>query len=127
MMQDTKPQKRPLAQWFFIAATIVLTAVLLAAGGQKLLGTEQMVALFDDIGLGQWLRFAAGFWGIVAAILLNIDKWRLIGGAMAVCICIGAVIAQLAFGQSILPAIILLAVSVLVVSADRRRHVLCTA
>ena len=42
------------------ALKIVVALVFLAAGGSKLAGVEDMVAVFDQIGFGQWFRYVHG-------------------------------------------------------------------
>jgi putative oxidoreductase len=37
-----------------------LAAMFMFVGGLKLTGAPQLVALFDAIGIGQWLRYVTG-------------------------------------------------------------------
>lgn len=53
--------------------TILLAIILLAAGGQKLPGTDQMVAFFNQIGLGQWFRRFTAILEVTAAGLLVVS------------------------------------------------------
>ncbi len=39
---------------------VLLALAFFAAGGAKVAGVEQMVALFDQIGVGQWFRYVTG-------------------------------------------------------------------
>jgi uncharacterized membrane protein YphA (DoxX/SURF4 family) len=48
---------------------IVATAFF-AAGAAKLAGVAYMVQLFDQIGLGQWFRYATGVVEVVGALAL---------------------------------------------------------
>ena len=51
-------------------AEVVLAAVFFIVGGAKLIGRADMVALFQDIGVGQWLRYLTGTLEVVGAALL---------------------------------------------------------
>ncbi len=56
-----------IALW---ALQILLAAAFLAAAGAKLAGLPEMVAEFDTIGLGQWLRYAAALVEVVGGVAL---------------------------------------------------------
>ncbi len=43
-------------------------------GFTKLAGNEQMVALFEAIGVGQWFRYLTGSLEVAGAILLVIPR-----------------------------------------------------
>ncbi len=47
---------------------LVLTFEFAAAGIMKLAGNEQMVAMFGEVGVGQWLRYAVGALEVAGAI-----------------------------------------------------------
>jgi putative oxidoreductase len=49
---------------------VVLAAVFFIVGGAKLVGRSDMVALFQDIGIGQWLRYVTGTLEVMGAALL---------------------------------------------------------
>lgn len=49
---------------------LALAAVFLLVGGAKLLGDPDMVALFRDIGVGQWFRYATGVLEVIGATLM---------------------------------------------------------
>jgi uncharacterized membrane protein YphA (DoxX/SURF4 family) len=53
---------------------IVLAAAFISAGGLKLAGAEQMVTLFDKIGVGQWLRYVTGTVEVTGAICLLVPR-----------------------------------------------------
>jgi hypothetical protein len=44
--------------------------VFFLVGGAKLLGSPDMVALFRDIGVGQWFRYVTGALEVVGATLM---------------------------------------------------------
>ena len=47
---------------------------LIAAAGPKLVGAATAVELFDDIGLGQWLRYVVGGLELAGAIGLVVPR-----------------------------------------------------
>jgi hypothetical protein len=49
---------------------IGVAGMFFMAGGSKLSGSEQMVQLFQAIGLGQWFRYVTGFMEVGGAVLL---------------------------------------------------------
>jgi putative oxidoreductase len=65
-----------LARWHRIllleCIELVLAGVFLLVGGAKLIGRPDMVALFRDIGIGQWFRYVAGTVEVGGAALLII-------------------------------------------------------
>ncbi|HKC94667.1 MAG TPA: DoxX family protein, partial [Nitrospira sp.] len=46
----------------------LLAAAFLMAGSSKLAGEEQMVAMFQQIGFGQWFRYLTGAIEVTGAI-----------------------------------------------------------
>lgn len=64
------------ARWNHILALeiteLVLAAIFLLVGGAKLIGSPDMVALFRDIGVGQWFRYVTGAVEVGGAALLVI-------------------------------------------------------
>lgn len=61
-----------IASW---ALKALAGLAFLAAGGAKLVGVAQMVAVFDKIGLGQWFRYVTGVLEVIAAIGLFIPRF----------------------------------------------------
>jgi putative oxidoreductase len=58
---------------------LILAAIFALVGGAKLIGRPDMVALFRDIGFGQWFRYLTGTVEVTGAALLIIPF--LSGGA----------------------------------------------
>jgi uncharacterized membrane protein YphA (DoxX/SURF4 family) len=48
----------------------VVVAIFVGAGSAKLLGFASMVALFNAVGVGQWLRYVTGIGELTGALLL---------------------------------------------------------
>ena len=68
---------------------VVLAAVFFIVGGAKLIGRSDMVALFQEIGVGQWLRYLTGTLEVVGAALLVVPLLSaasalVLGGVMIV-------------------------------------------
>ena len=71
------------------AAELALAGIFLLVGGAKLIGRPDMVALFRDIGVGQWFRYVTGAVEVTGAGLLVIPMLSgasalLLGGVMIV-------------------------------------------
>lgn len=101
---------------------ILAALVFLAAGGSKLIGAEQMVQVFTDIGVGQWFRYVTGLVEVAGAVLLLAPATVLVGAGLLICTMIGAVIVHLfVIGGSAVPALVLLALCGAIAWMYRRR------
>jgi putative oxidoreductase len=74
---------------------VLLALAFVAAGSGKLLGSRDMVALFDAIGIGQWLRYVTGSLEVVGALLLIVPGKTAFGGVLLACVMAGAVVAHI--------------------------------
>jgi len=100
---------------------IALAGMFLMAGGSKLFGVKDMVALFAQLGFGQWFRYVTGLIEVSAAIALLIPSFAVFGALALVATMLCATAAQIFFiGQSPVPPAILALVAAGVVWA--RRH-----
>jgi putative oxidoreductase len=81
---------RAAARWHRVLVLefveLILAGIFLLVGGAKLIGRPDMVALFRDIGVGQWFRYVTGTTEVAGAALLVLP--RLSGGSA---IALGAV------------------------------------
>ena len=68
---------RRVGSW--ILQGVVATAFF-AAGAAKLAGAADMVQLFDQIGVGQWFRYATGLVEVIGALALIYPGLASIGG-----------------------------------------------
>ena len=94
----------------------LLAAAFLAAGGAKLAGVPMMVQIFDQIGFGQWFRIVTGIVEVVGAIALLIPGFAALGAAWLGATMFFAVLTHLfILPGSPVPALVLLALNVLVV------------
>src|SRR3989442_15133167 len=73
------------------AIQIGVAGMFFMAGGSKLSGSEQMVQLFEAIGLGQWFRYLTGVMEVGGAGLLLIPGLSGLGAALLTGVMSGAV------------------------------------
>lgn len=91
------------------ALKIIAGLAFLAAGAAKLAGAQQMVAVFDGVGVGQWFRYATGLIEIAGAALLFVPGKAIYGAGLLGCTMIGAIFTHLfLIGGSPVPAVVLL-------------------
>jgi len=71
-IREDAPRRGRGMEFILWAVQLLLAAYFLFQGGSKLLGSEASVRLFDDVGLGQWLRYLTGVCEVAGAIGLLI-------------------------------------------------------
>lgn len=98
------------------AIKALITFAFVGAGFMKLAGVEDMVAMFDTVGVGQWLRYVTGIFEISGAILLWIPGKQLYGAGLLALTMTGAVLSHLfILGTATMPpAMVLLILSAVV-------------
>lgn len=74
---------------------VLVALAFLAAGSGKLLGSPDMIALFDAVGVGQWFRYVTGSLEVLGVLLLVIPGKAAFGAVLLACIMAGAVVAHL--------------------------------
>lgn len=101
---------------------VLLAGMFIMAGGSKLAGAEQMVQLYNAIGIGQWFRYVTGFIEVGSALLLFAPRLAGVGAALLGCTMVGAIITHLFIigGNPAMP-IVLLAGSVAVAVGRKER------
>jgi len=103
----------------------VLTGlVFIATGGAKLAGVPAMVQHFDNVGLGQWLRYLTGFLEFTGGIGLLIPRYAFYAAVTLAVVMIGAIIAQLTVLAGYVAAPLALLVFVGVIGYLRRPQLL---
>lgn len=106
-----------IASW---TLRIGLAGLLGFAGFGKLMGNADMVAMFDQIGLGQGFRGLTGGLEVAAAALLVLPATAAAGAVIAACVLIGAIVAHATvLGGSFVHAVVLLAAALAVVWLER--------
>ena len=79
---------------FVWAYRIFVAMMFLAAAGMKLTGQPMMVAEFQQVGLGQWLRYFTGGLELIGAVLVLLPRFTSFGALLLLLVDIGAFIAQ---------------------------------
>ncbi len=99
-----------------VAVKALITLAFVAAGLAKLAGVEDMVAVFDAVGVGQWLRYVTAIFEISGAVLLWIPGKQLYGAGLLTVTMSGAVLSHLfILGTATMPpAVVLLILSAVV-------------
>lgn len=92
----------------------LLVIVFLAAGTAKLFGAAEMVAAFDNIGAGQWLRYFVGVLELAGVVGLLVPRLVGLAALGLAALMIGAMITNLVIDDFSLLALILLLLSVTV-------------
>ncbi|HYW06028.1 MAG TPA: DoxX family protein, partial [Longimicrobium sp.] len=101
---------------------IAAAAMLGMAGFAKLSGAPEMVAMFQEIGMGQWFRYLTGALEVLGAVLLLLPALAGVGALMLVGVMLGAVATHLfVVGGSPIVALVLLIVVGLVAFGRRDR------
>src|ERR1700676_567702 len=74
---------------------LLVALAFVAAGSGKLLGSPDMIALFDAVGIGQWFRYVTGSLEGLGALLLIVPGKTVFGAVLLACVMAGAVVAHL--------------------------------
>jgi putative oxidoreductase len=99
----------------------VLVALLfVAAGSGKLVGTADMIALFNAVGIGQWFRYVTGSLELLGALLLIVPGKTVFGAVLLACVMAGAVAAHLTVLQTAPTAPLVLFVLTALIAWGRR-------
>ncbi|MGW2936127.1 DoxX family protein [Streptomyces sp. NPDC001156] len=94
---------------------VILAVLFVMAGVSKLAGAQDMVKLFQDVGVGQWLRYVTGSLELAGAVLLLVPRLSALGGLMLTGVMAGAFLTCLfVIDQSPVPAAVLLILAVVV-------------
>ena len=73
----------------------LLALAFVGAGANKLLGTPDMVALYEVIGVGQWFRYLTGMIELIGAVLVVVPRTRVVGAGLLASIMLGAITTHL--------------------------------
>ena len=100
---------------FIWVLRILLAAMFLFSGFNKLTGDPMMVHLFDSIGIGQWFRFVTGGIEVLAALALLVPALTFFGASALVATMIGAIVTHLFIvgGNPTAPIVLLVLAAVL--------------
>lgn len=104
------------------ALQALLAAAFVAAGGAKLAGVAQMVALFEQIGIGQWFRYVTGAIEVAAGAALLVPRLVPYAAAVLTLTMVGAIGTHVfLIGGSAAPAVLLAVLSGLLAYGRRAR------
>ncbi len=96
------------------ALQIIAALVFLITGAEKLVGFDNAVRMFGEIGMGQWFRYLAGMLEVAGAVLMLVPSFATAGAGMLAVVMVGAVIAHMTMhleGGNPAAAIVLLLVT----------------
>ncbi|WP_206366557.1 DoxX family protein [Sphingomonas gei] len=100
----------------------MLALAFVAAGVAKLAGAPPMVAIFDQIGIGQWFRLLTGMLEIAGGLLVLVPRSSAWGALLLLCVMAAAVFTHLVvIGGNPVPALVLLVLSAAVLWLRRRQ------
>ncbi len=104
------------------AAQVGLALLIGGGGAAKLFGDPAMVTMFDDIGVGQWLRFVTGTLELLGAVGLLVPRVRALAAAClaALLVCAACTNVLVLDAAPILPLV--LAVVAAAIAVVRRRE-----
>lgn len=112
MATQTKPRPTTMQRSIDWVVRIVLAFAFISAGGLKLAGAAQFVAMFEQIGAGQWLRVLTGAFEVVGGLLILAPRTAIWGAILLTCVMLGAIVTHaVIIGGNPLPALVLLALA----------------
>jgi putative oxidoreductase len=95
---------------------IVAAAIFIGAGGAKLAGVPMMVAIFDQIGFGQWFRVLTGAVEVIGGVALLIGSTAAWGALLLASMMVVAIATHVfIIGGSALPAAVLFVLTATIV------------
>jgi putative oxidoreductase len=101
---------------------VLLAGMFIMAGASKLSGAEQMVQMYNAIGIGQWFRYVTGLIEVGAALLLFAPRLAGVGATLLSCTMVGAILTHLfVIGGNPAMPIVLLATSAVVAAGRKDR------
>jgi putative oxidoreductase len=77
------------------ALQVLVALAFVAAAAGKLLGSADMIALFDAIGVGQWFRYVTGLLELLGALVLIVPGRAAFGSVLLAAVMVGAVVAHI--------------------------------
>ena len=115
--QPTQSGTKRITLWAF---QIIVAGLFLMAGASKLSGAPAMVAMFDAIGVGQWLRYVTGAIEVGSALMLLVPSLAAYGSLLLVATMTGAVMTHVfVIGGTTAPALVLLVAAAIITWARR--------
>jgi putative oxidoreductase len=125
MPVDTRPRTSPAVNISLWLLQGLLAAGFTMSGISKLVGVEQSVQIFEEIGVGQWFRYVVGALELAGAIGLLIPRLAGLAALGLVGVMSGAVLTDLFViddGNPV-PALVLLVLAAIVAYGRRGRTI----
>src|SRR5262249_40438979 len=114
----TVKERMMMRHIFIWVLTVLAGGMFLFAGSNKVLGEPMMVAMFGQIGLGQWFRFVTG----TIEVVVLVPTVAIYGATALAIVMIGAIATHFfVIGGSPVAAIGLLAMSIAIVYLRREQ------
>ena len=106
------------------AVRILLSAQFLVGGALKLIADPATVAMFTDIGAGQWLRLVVGACEVAGAVGLLVPRLTRLAAAGLVLLMTGAAVTNMLALQTspAVPLVLLTLATVVAVIRTRKDH-----
>jgi putative oxidoreductase len=127
ILTATPTRSRSVAAWSLQG---LLAVAFVYFGGTKLAGGEEITASFEEIGAGQWLRYATGTTEVLGGLALLLLPLAGLAAAALAAQMAGAAVTQVAFvadGSPVLPVVLgLLALTLAWLRRDRSIETLRT-
>jgi putative oxidoreductase len=100
----------------FLILQGLLAGAFLMTGTTKLASAQTQVAIFEEIGLGQWFRYFTGGLEVIGAILVLVPRTAGLAATLLGMIMVGAVdIHLLITSGNPVPSVVLLVIAVAVI------------
>lgn len=101
---------------------LLLAAAFLSAGSFKVIGHPMMIDIFDRIGAGQGFRLLTGILEVIGGAGVLLPALAPFAAVLIACTMLGAVVTHVfVIGGSALPAVVLLAIALVVACAGREQ------
>lgn len=92
--------ERTWVRWAGWAVVVLAGVFFIGNGVQKLLGTDQMVVMFQELGLPGWMRIAVGIAETLGGLSLLVPRVTAAAAAFLGCLMAGAVVVELLNGHA---------------------------
>ena len=97
MSTPTLSRNENIVAWVI---SVLLAAVFFAAGGSKLATVPEMVRNFAGWGYPTWFMYLTGCIEVLSAVLLLMPRTAAYGGALLICVMVGAIFTHLTHSQA---------------------------
>ena len=104
-------------QW---TVQVLLAVVMISVGLAKLTSVDSMVRMFQEIGIGQWLRVVVGAIEVLAGVLMFSNVYSAMGATLILITMAGAILTHLfIIGGNGIPALVIGLLAALLLALKR--------